>query len=55
MRRGSWQITVGEAMPWDLLKMLDQRAESMDSRHRPGEKGWKWEGKGVGEQGRGEE
>jgi hypothetical protein len=48
---GSQQITVGEAMPWDLSKMLNQKSESMDFRHRPGKEG-KGNGKGRRKEGK---
>lgn len=35
-RRGHQQITVREAMPWDLLKLLNQKFKNMGRRCRPG-------------------
>lgn len=50
MGRGSQQITVREAIPWHLLKVLNQKSESMNFRHRPGKEEKE---NGKGEEGKG--
>lgn len=45
---GAQQITVREAMPWDLLTLLNQEFKNMGKRCRPG-KEWQENGKEKGE------